>query len=445
MPRGSFKSTVLATAFPLWMACYNHNIRVLINSETYNNAVKHMGSIKWHIERNEKFRSIYGSFGSKNSSPKWTEDELIINTRTINLKEPTFFCAGLDVTRTGLHVDLIINTDLVSYLNVKTRDQIESVINFYKHQYPILDPGGRMVTEGTVYDEYDLYGHIRLNETEETPCFHRMATEDGLVTGKPLLPDRLTNEFLKKQFKIMGPIYYQRQYNNISVAEEEVPFKRVDAMFYDIAPQGLNICMTVDPAVSLSDDACDSAIIVAGVSQDNKLYVLDTWSSRVLPKDLIDKIFEIYQKWKPVSVGVEAVAYAQMLIHALNDEMRSRGIFMPLCELKGWTNASKHSRIMSLNPRWMAHTVFLRNGKDEKLLGQIIKYRENTKSRVDLFDALVYQLEIQYEPEEETDNDFFKKSETQHLSDNEKSVWSRFDPETIEKKKNKEEHEWEYL
>ena len=132
LPRGSFKSTLITVAFPLWYACYNPNVRILIRSETYANAVKFLGTIKEHIEKNHELRAIYGILGAKNKSELWTNTEMTINTRTKTMPEPTFDCAGIDVAKVGRHYEFIIHDDLQSQMNTQTSEQIQKVVEDYK-------------------------------------------------------------------------------------------------------------------------------------------------------------------------------------------------------------------------------------------------------------------------------------------------------------------------
>ena len=48
------------------------------------------------------------------------------------------------------------------------------------------------------------------------------------------------------------------------------------------------------------------------------------------PRDQIDKFFELFKKWRPYKVGVEAVAYQAALIHLLQEEMFRKHMYFEI-------------------------------------------------------------------------------------------------------------------
>jgi predicted phage terminase large subunit-like protein len=417
MPRGSFKSTLITVAYTIWKVTYNPDIRVLIKSETYANAIKYLGQIKEHFERNEKYIDIYGRQGFKGGEERWTNFELTVSSRKKNLREPTFMCAGIDVPRVGMHYDMIINDDLHSDQNTQNSDQIDKVINDYKLSFSILEPDGKSITIGTRWDNNDLYGHILENEKDYTDVYFKSAGGRHDPSGAPLLlPERLTQAFLDTQRNTQSTRIYASQYNNDPSVDEGSPFKLDDLQYYNNPPENMRITMTVDPAVSEVDTADNSAIIVAGTDEHNNLYVLEAWQGHVGPKDLIDKIFFFFHKWHPKIIGVEFVSLAQFLHYALVDEMRRGGVFLPLQELKGYTKESKSRRIMALEPRWRMNSIYVKRDMTV-LIDQAIKYPRTRHD--DLMDALAYQLEIIARPLKAAVPD----TSMSKLSQNEKAVY----------------------
>ena len=56
LPRGFGKSTHLAIAYPLWEMAKNHNVRILIVSNTAEISRTSLSAIKSHIEKNRKYQ-----------------------------------------------------------------------------------------------------------------------------------------------------------------------------------------------------------------------------------------------------------------------------------------------------------------------------------------------------------------------------------------------------
>jgi hypothetical protein len=59
LPRSTFKSTLATISYPIWRLCHDPNLRILIISDTQNNASRFMSEIQNHFERNELFRAIF--------------------------------------------------------------------------------------------------------------------------------------------------------------------------------------------------------------------------------------------------------------------------------------------------------------------------------------------------------------------------------------------------
>jgi predicted phage terminase large subunit-like protein len=344
MPRGSFKSCAVTQGYPLWRITQNPNLRILIDSETYDKSKSFLSSIKQHMEANEKFRDIFGVLDNQKSGDTWA-------------KEPTIDVAGIGQTKVGMHYDIIICDDLHSEKNITSKEMIEGVIDHYKLLFSLLEPDGEMIVIGTRWDYSDLYSYIIDNEGDRFKTFIRKAIDDN---GQLLMPNRLTKEFLDNIKKTQGTYHFSCQYLNEPVSDETAVFKKEDFQHYkpediDIP---LNIFMSIDPAISVEKTADYSAIVVGGFDNSGNIYILDMFRERVESKDLMNQIFQMAEKWRPKMVGIETVAFQQVLIYNLNDEMRSRGVYLPVTGFKRDTSESKEMRIRALQPKYQSHNIY---------------------------------------------------------------------------------------
>lgn len=163
VPRGCLKSTIACVSYPIWLLNRNPNLRILIDSELYTNSSTFLREIKGHLE-SQRLINIFGTYKSRT----WNESEIIIKQRTKILKEASITCSGLGATKTGQHYDIIIMDDMNSPANTSNPDQAKKVIDHYKMQTAILEPGGIMVVIGTRYSALDLIQHILSNEVGKT-------------------------------------------------------------------------------------------------------------------------------------------------------------------------------------------------------------------------------------------------------------------------------------
>jgi hypothetical protein len=161
VPRGSLKSSIACVAYVIWLLIINPNIRILIDSEVYTNSKNFLREIKSHLE-GSRLTALFGQFRTRDSV--WNEGEIIIAQRTVVKKEASITVGGIGTTKVGQHFDVIIGDDYNSPNNTNTPENAQKVIDHYRYNISILEPGGIYVVIGTRYGENDLIGYILNNE-----------------------------------------------------------------------------------------------------------------------------------------------------------------------------------------------------------------------------------------------------------------------------------------
>lgn len=163
MPRGTFKSSIGVVAYSIWKLIRNPNERILIDSELYTNSKNFMFEIKAHLE-SERFTDLFGEFKTKE---RWTQGEIVIAQRTKKeLKEASITAGGVGTIKVGQHYTTIIGDDYNSFKNSANQEQRAKVIQHYRSNQAILEPGGEYVIIGTRYAQDDVIGHIIASEVE---------------------------------------------------------------------------------------------------------------------------------------------------------------------------------------------------------------------------------------------------------------------------------------
>lgn len=161
MPRGTFKSSIGSVAYPIWLLIRNPNLRILIDSEVYSNSITYLRLIK-NIVLSDPFRKVCGDW----EGPVWNEGEITIKARNLPKKEASITCGGVETVKVGQHYDVIIGDDYNSPKNSNTPENRLKIIEHYRYNQAILDPGGIYVIIGTRYCSGDLIGNIIENEIE---------------------------------------------------------------------------------------------------------------------------------------------------------------------------------------------------------------------------------------------------------------------------------------
>ena len=170
MPRGTFKSTLVSVAYPIWLLAKDPNKTILLDSEVYTNSKNFLREIRQHLASNELLRTVWGSWTGQVNS----ESELIIGQRTRNRKEASITVGGIETVKVGQHYDCIIGDDYNSPKNSDTPEKCRKVIDHVRYNLNILNPGGEYCFAMTRYAELDIAGFF----------FKEILGEPHLAEGK---------------------------------------------------------------------------------------------------------------------------------------------------------------------------------------------------------------------------------------------------------------------
>jgi phage terminase large subunit-like protein len=377
IPRGHLKSTICTVGYALWRIVRDPEIRILIANYKLDNAKAFLLQISLELKTNELLRACYPELIPDMKLVKWNETAVTVR-RERKPKEATVEVAGVGTEITGRHYDLILKDDLVGPENITTKDQLDKLKAWDRQTLPILEPGGDQVYIGTRWHFDDLYGYLLEAKKDQIAVFHREVYKD-LEGTQTIWPEKYSPERVKKIQRDMetdpkqGHAFFVAQYLNRVIDEASATFKRKFLKTYarkDIPPN-LGLSITVDPAISDKQSADFCALTVRGVDEKNRWWVLQVVAKRGLgPTELVDLIFEVYQKWTARgydvgAVAVEFIAYQKALQFLLRDEMFNRNVFLPLVELVN-SGASKEYRIRGLVPRWEQGGILLpEEGEDD--------------------------------------------------------------------------------
>lgn len=363
MPRGTFKSSVVTVAFTMQQLLNEPNIRIMIDSETFSKSKAFLREIIDHLMNNEKYREVFKAihgmypYTKKSEAKLWTDSEVILPCRTRALKEPTISCAGIDVTKNGMHYDLIIADDLHSEKNVTNKEQIQQVIDHYKLAFSLLDPGKPMIIIGTRWDYSDLYQHIIDFEAQDFNILKKSAYNPD---GSLFFPEVLSEVELDKIRRRQGIGIFSKQYLNEPVSDENATFRRdkiVRIPWAKVQGRPINWYLSVDPSYSdprgTSNYSDYASLVLAGMDYMRDMYVRHIVRRKMTYSDIINEIFSIYtdQKFtdiKNMKIILEVIG-TKSLSYELRNEQQRRNTWLPITEIKSQAK-SKEERIRGLAP-----------------------------------------------------------------------------------------------
>lgn len=398
LPRNTFKSSVANIAMIPWLLWHNPNLRIMLDSETLSNAKLYLAGVKDLLDNNQRLRALcvdakgnYILEPNKRLAGGFVEDQVILKCRTrVGLKEPSIFCSGVDNARTGMHPDVIVMDDLVSERNVATDAQLQKVEEHYKYSLSLLEIGGFILVIGTRYHMADLYGSLIASNALDTLV--RPAIDEE---GKYYFPTRLSAEYLQAMRQEQGSYIYSCQYMLDPVNPDDAIFKKEYIQYIEDIPEGMkpkivDQYITVDPAISKGERADYSIIMRTGVDADKRRYVLDYKRERYTPNELINAIFQAAEEATNLrKIGIEVVAFQKMLIYTMKDEMRRRGKYLPVTELKA--DKDKVRRALQLQPAWENGDIYI-SRKHTALIKELCEFPFSEHD--DTVDALAYTEQL---------------------------------------------------
>jgi hypothetical protein len=242
---------------------------------------------------------------------------------------------------------------------------------------------------GTPLDNGDL-----LEQLENNKAYAFRAYPALNESGQPLFPYLYTQAELEDKEKEVGSFAFSREFL----------LKRIDpksAVFADkyrtinekeTYPEQFAVVRTIiDPAASEKDNACDSAIVTAGVSYDNHKweYQTDLVHSDD-PKAVIDMVLKHVRKYKDkcpdYAVVCEAEVFQKWVANDLKQAMLNKNLNVRLIEVVHQGNQGKHQRIEGLQPSWETKAIHLL--PESPLISQFRYYRPGIKGvKIDGVDA----------------------------------------------------------
>lgn len=354
LPRGTFKTSLITISYAIQQTLHDPNVRVLIDSETFSKSKAFLAEIKGHMESNEEFREIFktihGVFPNEGRKREllWSDSQINLACRNKPRKEPTFSCAGIDVTKNGMHYDLAICDDLHSEQNVTNKEQIDKVKDHWRLIYSLLDPGKPLIVIGTRWHFDDLYQLILDEHREEFNILVRRAIlEDGTAFFANRLPLSVLDSIKQKQ----GSAHFSKQYQNEPIDDETATFKHRDMhrkKWDEIKDIPINWGIAVDPSEKgeYSDYA---AFVVGGMDYQRNLYIRHITRQKMTYSEIINETFRLYTLFLPKQIAIETVFQQKTIMHEMVNEQKRRGTWLPIQEITK-RDKSKEERIKALAP-----------------------------------------------------------------------------------------------
>lgn len=410
-PRGWFKSTINAVSHTMqWIINYP-NISILFTQSNLDKAEEVLGEIKDHFKMNPAFRYYFPEHCPAENKIKDWGRVLQFTTEAREKgyirKEPTVTACSIEKAQAGMHYDVIKFSDIVDPSNCKTPEQINSIFNsFVGFKYLLVQPNSDywMDVEGTRYDFNDTYGKIIEGEMKKPPekrvwkihvrgCYKKKHPDGKELKNTPeelSYPDELDEGGRRiSNFPTEFPIEKLEAEQNATETTEKsfacqmknnpadmsadalmFPlsyFQTIDRKTFTSYVKCSYYTTTVDTADTQEAHSDFSAITTMGWSASGKGYVIDIQHGKYKPMELIELIFHVYKKFRPITVTIEEDRYVNGLKPMIERLMQlgqtdSHGNpthpYLPLKYIKRDNRQKKIDRILfTLQPWYKAKDI----------------------------------------------------------------------------------------
>lgn len=293
-----------------------------------------------------------------------------------------------------------------------TREEGNSMIIFILTRWHDDDLAGRVLADaaeakrnGEPYDEWDIIQYKAIATTNE-----RQRKE-----GEALWPQKFDlNKLLTKKAS-MGSYEFSALYQQTPVDEANRKFKQDWFKYRDFDTvkdkQTYNV-MSIDPRGR--DDIKQGkdfvGVTINMVDTDNNWNII-SYREKLSATGLIDMMFTNWQRYNLHKIGIEDNQFYQGLKKSIEDEMRIRGVYMYIEELKhGGTQ--KELRIEGLVPRYEHGNIFhiTQGGQNQcaDLEEELALFPKATND--DASDSLAYQPQIAQKPMQSRARPVIKRS-----------------------------------
>lgn len=228
---------------------------------------------------------------------------------------------GLGATITGRHYDVVVLDDIINEQSISTPEQMQKVRDYYSYLQAIKEPDGFELIVGTRYHYSDIYGVI----IKEGWFGRRVFVRDVIESGRPIYKF-FTLRMLDKIRKRVGPYVWSCQYRNNPVPKELQPFPPPYPTYEHLPHDKYDYYITVDPAFTVSATADYTAIVVAAVSKQNKMYVVEANQYKKKANEIADILVALASRYKPRRVGIEygSMTSLEYIIQTKRNEWESK-------------------------------------------------------------------------------------------------------------------------
>lgn len=390
--RGSGKSTILTTAYPLWAIFGRQRKRfVLILCQTQAQAKQHMMNIRRELEGNPVLRGDFGPFREEGGG-EWGSASLVFSAIGARITVASSEQSIRGLRHHQHRPDLIVCDDVEDMASAKTREGRQRTHGWLTGEVvPAGDPGTRLVVVGNLLHEDSLLMRIRRDVAEGRLAGqfreYPLLGADGRCLWPGKYPDAAAVEAERR--RVGDEVAWRREYLLQIVPDEDQAVDPSWLVYYDELPakkKPWKALIGVDLAISQRESAdCTAAVVayVYGHEAGFRVYVLpEPLNARLSFPATIEALRALSRAHRDAAeraeVLVEDVGYQRAVVEQLDQT----GVDAEAVRVAG----DKRARLLAITSYIKAGKIRFPRKGCERLIEQLVGF--GVERHDDLVDAL---------------------------------------------------------
>lgn len=413
-PRGHAKSTCAALALPLWCVCEQRRRNIVIVTHELSLSRQFVRDIRHELESNERIIAAYGELlrdaeaarpvrprarrtretsapacNMPSRRPGADARRRVRRTDAVLLTATGFSVQARSVGGSfrGLRVgaarpDLVICDDIEKDALVESPEGRRRLEHWLRRVVmPALAPDGRLVVVGSIlhYDSLlaNLSDRVRFPRWDYR-VYRALEAElgaDGQYYLKALWPARWPVARLEEERQRVGTLAFEQEYQANPVDDSLRVFRPEWLTRYEpeeLVPSRLATLMAVDPATGVSGGDYFALWVGSIDTHTGVIYTRELRIERIGVIEQIRRILDAFERWRPVKVGIETVAYQAALQQFLDEHGRRTQQYLPIVPLR--TTGNKRARIEGVAPFFENGTFRLPKALDPEIESQFLHF-----------------------------------------------------------------------
>jgi predicted phage terminase large subunit-like protein len=361
MPPRHGKSTLASIAFPAWHLGRNPDHEFI--------SCSYSGSLAMGFSR--KVRQLLREPTYKTAFKTRLDPDSQSAEAWLTSSGGGFVAAGVGggITGKGAHV-LVIDDPVKNREDAESQNNRDANWDWYTSTaYTRLAPGGGVLVILTRWHDDDLAGRLLKATAEggddwEVVRYPAIAEEDEEFrgAGEPLHPERYDHEALVRIQRAVGPRDWSALYQQNPVADDGDYFTRDMIQYYDpedIDYNHMRFYAAWDLAIGKKDRNDYSVGMVIGVNEYDELFIMDVVRGRFDGFELVERILDLYEQWKPSIIGIEKGHIEMALGPFLEKRVRERGLYEAYFKDLKTGRRDKEARARAIQGRMQQGMVYL--------------------------------------------------------------------------------------